>query len=97
VEGYCMKDKRMVEMKDPQAVTMKNGKPATRGVCPNCGTTIFQDRKAKRLGSVSANHIARAARFQSGPFSCPLVGERRLERSEQDLGGPTPLHRRRAS
>jgi hypothetical protein len=47
VEGYCMKDKRMVEMKDPQAVTMKNGKPATRGVCPNCGTTIFKIGKAK--------------------------------------------------
>ena len=47
VEGYCFKDKRMVEMKDPQAVTMKNGKPATRGTCPNCGTTVFKIGKAK--------------------------------------------------
>jgi hypothetical protein len=47
VEGYCMKDKRMVEMQDPKAVTMKNGKPATRGTCPNCGTTVFKIGKAK--------------------------------------------------
>lgn len=46
VQGFCMKDKRMVEMKDPHPVTMKNGKPATRGTCPNCGTTVFKIGKA---------------------------------------------------
>lgn len=42
VEGYCLKDKRKVEMKDPQPITMKNGKPATVGTCPNCGTKIYK-------------------------------------------------------
>jgi hypothetical protein len=42
-----MKDKKMVEMQDPRAVTMKNGRPATRGTCPNCGTTVFKIGKAK--------------------------------------------------
>ena len=46
MQAYCMKDKRMVEIKDPRSVTMKNGKPATRGVCPNCGTTVFKIGKA---------------------------------------------------
>ena len=50
MEGYCFKDKKMVEMKDPVAVTMKNGKPATRGTCPNCGTTVFKIGKAKISG-----------------------------------------------
>lgn len=46
MQGFCMKDKKMVEMQDPQPVTMKNGKPATRGTCPNCGTTVFKIGKA---------------------------------------------------
>jgi hypothetical protein len=29
-------------MKDPQPITMKNGKPATSGICPVCGTKMFK-------------------------------------------------------
>jgi len=46
VEGYCLKDKRKVEMKDPQPITMKNCKPATVCTCPNCGTKIYKIGKA---------------------------------------------------
>src|SRR6266849_1711758 len=42
VEGYCLKDKRKVEMKDPHPITMKNGKPATVGTCPLCGTKLYR-------------------------------------------------------
>jgi hypothetical protein len=41
-EGYCVKCKAKREMVDPQRVTMKNGKPATEGKCPQCGTKIFK-------------------------------------------------------
>lgn len=47
MEGYCVKCKAKREMKDAQAVTMKNGKPATKGVCPECGTTMFKIGAAK--------------------------------------------------
>jgi hypothetical protein len=40
--GYCVKDKEKVEMKDAKRITMKNGKPATQGVCPKCGTKVFR-------------------------------------------------------
>jgi hypothetical protein len=30
------------EIKDPQQVTMKNGRPAIQGTCPDCGTKIFK-------------------------------------------------------
>jgi hypothetical protein len=33
-------------MKDAKAVTMKNGKPATQGICPTCGTKMFKIGKA---------------------------------------------------
>jgi Domain of unknown function (DUF5679) len=32
--GYCLKCKKTVEITNPQAITMKNGKPATTGICP---------------------------------------------------------------
>ena len=46
VTGYCLKCKAQTEIKDPQAITMKNGKPATTGTCPTCGTKIFKIGKA---------------------------------------------------
>jgi hypothetical protein len=33
-------------MKDPKAITMKNGKPATEGTCPVCSTRMFKIGKA---------------------------------------------------
>ena len=40
--GYCMKCKTQREIKSPKQITMKNGRPATEGTCPTCGTKIFK-------------------------------------------------------
>ena len=42
VTAYCVKCKKKCEIKDPQKITMKNGKPATKGTCPKCGTKVFR-------------------------------------------------------
>jgi hypothetical protein len=42
MEAYCLKCRTQREMKDSQAVTMKNGKPATKGTCPICGGSVFR-------------------------------------------------------
>lgn len=42
MEGYCVKCKARREMKDAHQVTMKNGRPATEGTCPECGTKMFR-------------------------------------------------------
>lgn len=42
VQGYCVKCRKKVEIKDAKKITMKNGKPATKGSCPNCGTGVFR-------------------------------------------------------
>jgi hypothetical protein len=47
VEAYCLKCRTQREMKDATAVTMKNGKPATKGTCPVCGTGMYKIGKAK--------------------------------------------------
>ena len=41
-EAYCVKDKKKVEVKNPQKITMKNGKPALQGTCPICGGKVFR-------------------------------------------------------
>lgn len=41
-QGYCVKCKAKQEMEDVEEVTMKNGRPALRGVCPVCGTKMFK-------------------------------------------------------
>ena len=46
-EAYCVKCREKREMKDPKVITMKNGKPATQGTCPKCGTKMFRIGKAK--------------------------------------------------
>jgi len=46
-EAYCVKCRAKKTMKDEKAVTMKNGKPATQGICPDCGTKMFKIGKSK--------------------------------------------------
>ena len=42
MQAYCMKCRTKREMKDARSITMKNGRPATQGVCPVCGTKMFR-------------------------------------------------------
>ncbi len=42
-KGYCVKcKKKNVEIKNPKSVKLKNGRPATKGECPTCGTKMFR-------------------------------------------------------
>lgn len=42
MQAYCMKCKKKVEVKNPKAITMKNKRPATQGVCSSCGSKVFK-------------------------------------------------------
>ena len=46
MQGYCVKCRSRREIKDAKSITMKNGRPATQGTCPNCGTKMFRIGKA---------------------------------------------------
>ncbi|MFN8112906.1 MAG: DUF5679 domain-containing protein [Solirubrobacterales bacterium] len=41
-EGYCVKERKKVEIQNAEQITMKNGRPAITGTCPDCGTKIFK-------------------------------------------------------
>jgi DNA topoisomerase-1 len=42
LEAYCFKCKEKRELTNPQAVFTENGRPATKGTCGVCGTSLFR-------------------------------------------------------
>jgi hypothetical protein len=50
IEAYCVKCKHSVVMENPEAVWTMKGTPGTRGICPDCGTTVF------RMGKTDAHN-----------------------------------------
>jgi hypothetical protein len=46
MQAYCVKCRAKREIKNAKSITMKNGKPATQGVCPVCATKMFRIGKA---------------------------------------------------
>jgi len=44
--AFCMKCRQKRDIKNPEEVTLKNGRPAIQGVCPVCGTKVFRIGKA---------------------------------------------------
>jgi len=40
MDGYCVKCRKMVEMKDPKERKTKNNRRMAQGLCPNCGTKV---------------------------------------------------------
>jgi hypothetical protein len=69
MEAYCFKCRAKREISNPEAVTLKNGRPATQGTCPTCGTKVF------RIGKGSRRHriATRCLRLRPGPFT-PFSG-----------------------
>ena len=46
IQAYCLKCRSKREIKDPETITMKNGRPATQGTCPVCGSKMFRMGKS---------------------------------------------------
>ncbi len=42
MKGYCVKCRASREISRAKSITMKNGTPATQGVCAVCGTKMFR-------------------------------------------------------
>lgn len=53
IEIYCVRCREMVTVDDATPVWTRKGLPATRGTCPQCGSTVF------RLGKTDAHDDAR--------------------------------------
>lgn len=41
-QAYCVKCRASRDIRNPAQITLKNGRPATQGTCPVCGTKVFR-------------------------------------------------------
>jgi len=53
MEGYCLKCRATREMLEPQNETLRNGRMATKGICPICRTIISRLTKSPAGGQAS--------------------------------------------
>lgn len=42
MDGYCVKERKMVRIKDARRVTTMDGRSAVEGICPDCGIRIWK-------------------------------------------------------
>lgn len=42
IEAWCVKCKAAREIDDPELVSMKNGRSAAKGKCPQCGAVLYK-------------------------------------------------------
>ena len=42
MDAYCFKCRAKQPIQNAKGVTLKNGRPATQGTCPRCGTKVFR-------------------------------------------------------
>jgi len=47
MQAYCAKCRSKREMKDARAITMRNGKPATQGVCPTVAPRCSESERVR--------------------------------------------------
>ena len=41
-EGFCVRCRKKVKILEPEIVTLKNGRKAVRGKCPDCGGVVYR-------------------------------------------------------
>ena len=46
MQAYCLKCRAHTNIDNAEQVTLKNGRPATRGKCSTCSATVFRIGRA---------------------------------------------------
>ena len=46
MQAYCVKCKKKRDIKNPEKVTLKNNRTATKGTCSHCGTKVYTFAKS---------------------------------------------------
>jgi|GEM_PF-517923 len=60
MQAYCMKCRAKREMRDAKSITMKNGRPATQGICPVLQNQDVQNWQELGLHRHSLTELRRA-------------------------------------
>lgn len=48
MQAYCLNCRTNRKMRDPHRVTIKGGRPAIQGACPECGTKMYRIDKGTK-------------------------------------------------
>lgn len=56
MEEYCMKYRSKREVSNPQAIAMRNDRPATQGACPVCNTKLSRIQRVPSQTLPSLHH-----------------------------------------
>lgn len=46
--GFCVRCKKTRTLNNVQKITLKNGRPALKGTCEKCGTSVFRILPSKK-------------------------------------------------
>lgn len=91
VEAWCMKCKAKREMKNAAKVTMKNGRPAMKGICSKCGTKMF------KIGDGSPSKSSKKSKkSKNGGASKRSKKSKRSKRSKKSKKGGASKKSRRS-
>jgi predicted GH43/DUF377 family glycosyl hydrolase len=76
MQAYCVKCRAKKKMRNPESITMKNGRPATRGTCPTCGTKMFRIGKSKKAArregvKIKVKAPSPLTRYRENPIISP--------------------------
>jgi hypothetical protein len=59
MDAYCLKCRTRRPIKNAERIIMKNGRPATIGQCPVCGSKIYKIEKKIEKGAAQATVLAK--------------------------------------
>lgn len=90
VQGFCLKEKKKVEIKDPKFELNAKGRPIVRGKCASCNGTVYKilasdevpaDLKAKVAKKGGASR--RSRKSKKSHEEMPKRKSRRSKRSKK--------------
>ncbi len=87
MQAYCMKCRKKVEIQNAKSIVMKNKRPATQGVCPNCGTKVVRIGKGYKFAVVCGGWVLsmRPSLFVLGRYETACYVCRKLTNTGDSL------------
>ena len=77
VKGYCLKDKKHIEIVSPVFELNKLGRPVVRGSCPQCGGKVYKILSTAEGEQHGLKAKKRGSAFRKSPARRRSSGKRR--------------------
>lgn len=91
VAGYCLKEKKSVEIKEPKYELNKKGRPVVHGKCASCGGKVYKILKSTEVPAELAAKVKKV-----GAGSRKSSGSRKSRGSRKSSGSRKAPRRTRS-